>query len=82
MFGFFYPPQVIVNGACSPIGKAAIRAITKARGMELGGAIDSIFVGMDAGEVWIKFLVAKSPIYLITIHNFQFNSPLSSNAIT
>jgi hypothetical protein len=73
-----------VNGACSPIGKAAINAITKARGMELGGAIDSIFVGMDAGEVWIKFLVkmAKSPIYFITIHNFHSNSPLSSNAIT
>ena len=41
-----------MNGACSPIGKAAIAAITKARGMELGGAIDSVCVGMDAGEVW------------------------------
>lgn len=40
-----------MNGACSPIGKAAISAITKARGMELGGAVDSSCVGMDAGEV-------------------------------
>ena len=48
-----------MNGACSPIGKAAIGAITKARGMELGGAIDSVFVGMDAGEVWIKSTIVE-----------------------
>lgn len=40
-----------MNGACTPIGKAAISAITKARGMELAGAVDSVSVGMDAGEV-------------------------------
>lgn len=43
--------QVVVNGACTPVGKAAISAITKARGMELGGAVDTSFIGMDAGEV-------------------------------
>ncbi|KAI5070269.1 hypothetical protein GOP47_0014612 [Adiantum capillus-veneris] len=43
--------KVVVNGACTPLGKAAISAITKARGMEIGGAIDTFHAGMDAGEV-------------------------------
>lgn len=43
--------KVVVNGACSPLGKAAISAVVKARGMELGGAVDSTCVGKDAGEV-------------------------------
>lgn len=43
--------KVVVNGACTPLGKAAISAVTKARGMELGGAVDTSLIGMDAGEV-------------------------------
>ncbi|EFJ31450.1 hypothetical protein SELMODRAFT_168625 [Selaginella moellendorffii] len=43
--------QVIVSGACKDIGKAAIAAISKARGMEVAGAIDTIRVGEDVGEV-------------------------------
>ncbi|MCO5549230.1 hypothetical protein L7F22_002697 [Adiantum nelumboides] len=43
--------QVVVNGASTPLGKAAILAITKSRGMELGGAVDTSFAGVDAGEL-------------------------------
>ncbi|XP_057868606.2 dihydrodipicolinate reductase-like protein CRR1, chloroplastic isoform X1 [Cryptomeria japonica] len=43
--------RVIVNGAGKDIGRAAIAAISKARGMELAGAIDPLLVGMDAGEI-------------------------------
>jgi NADPH:quinone reductase-like Zn-dependent oxidoreductase len=43
--------QVVVNGAASDVGKAAIVAIHKARGMEVAGAVDTKFEGKDAGEV-------------------------------
>lgn len=43
--------KVVVNGAGSDLGKAAVAAIHKARGMELAGAVDSKFQGQDAGEV-------------------------------
>eukprot|EP00249_Psilotum_nudum_P006291 c19616_g1_i1 orf=89-1018(+) len=43
--------KVVVNGACKEVGKAAIAAVTKARGMQLAGAVDTVFVGKDAGEV-------------------------------
>ncbi|KAK2653773.1 hypothetical protein Ddye_013629 [Dipteronia dyeriana] len=49
------PPQknikVIINGAAKEIGRAAVIAITKARGMEVAGAVDSRFVGEDIGQV-------------------------------
>ncbi|KAI9161843.1 hypothetical protein LWI28_021226 [Acer negundo] len=49
------PPQknikVIINGAAKEIGRAAVIAITKARGMEVAGAVDSHFVGEDIGQV-------------------------------
>ncbi|XP_077245053.1 dihydrodipicolinate reductase-like protein CRR1, chloroplastic isoform X1 [Tasmannia lanceolata] len=43
--------KVIINGATKEIGKAAIVAVTKARGMEVAGAVDSHLVGQDAGKV-------------------------------
>eukprot|EP01018_Ginkgo_biloba_P020648 Gb_11120 [translate_table: standard] len=43
--------RVIINGAGKDIGRAAIVAVSKARGMELAGAIDSTLVGRDAGEI-------------------------------
>lgn len=43
--------QVVVNGAGSELGRAAIAAVTKARGMQLVGAVDSQFDGQDAGQV-------------------------------
>mmetsp|Transcript_10411 Transcript_10411/g.33644 ORF Transcript_10411/g.33644 Transcript_10411/m.33644 type:complete len:274 (+) Transcript_10411:124-945(+) len=42
---------VIVNGAAGRMGRAAVAAITKARGLELAGAIDVRQVGEDSGEV-------------------------------
>ncbi|KAL8539644.1 hypothetical protein ACS0TY_001307 [Phlomoides rotata] len=49
------PPQtnikVIINGAAKEIGRAAVVAVTKARGMEVAGAIDSYFVGEDIGKI-------------------------------
>ncbi|XP_057769302.1 dihydrodipicolinate reductase-like protein CRR1, chloroplastic [Salvia miltiorrhiza] len=43
--------KVIINGAAKEIGRAAVVAVTKARGMELAGAIDSHLVGEDIGKV-------------------------------
>ena len=42
---------MIINGATKDIGKAAILAVTRARGMEVAGAVDSQFIGQDAGKV-------------------------------
>ena len=55
---------MVVNGAGSEVGKAAIAAIHKARGMQLAGAVDSIFQGKDAGEVMlllcaVSFIIAS-----------------------
>ncbi|KAH7653668.1 Dihydrodipicolinate reductase protein [Dioscorea alata] len=43
--------KVIINGATKDIGKAAILAVTRARGMEVAGAVDSQFIGQDAGKL-------------------------------
>lgn len=43
--------KVIINGAAKIIGKAAIVAVSKARGMEVAGAVDSHLVGEDIGKV-------------------------------
>ncbi|KAG6554447.1 hypothetical protein Mapa_003825 [Marchantia paleacea] len=43
--------KVVVSGAGRELGRAAIVAIQKARGMEVAGAVDVQFVGRDAGEV-------------------------------
>lgn len=43
--------KVVIVGATKEIGRKAIVAVSKARGMELAGAIDSQCVGQDAGEV-------------------------------
>uniref|UniRef100_A0A0F7GZT2 Dihydrodipicolinate reductase-like protein n=1 Tax=Goodyera fumata TaxID=1390594 RepID=A0A0F7GZT2_9ASPA len=49
------PPQsnikVVINGATKTIGRAAIAAVTRARGMEISGAVDNTLVGEDAGKV-------------------------------
>ncbi|XP_022891050.1 dihydrodipicolinate reductase-like protein CRR1, chloroplastic isoform X2 [Olea europaea var. sylvestris] len=51
----FQPSQssikVIINGAAKEIGRAAVLAVTKARGMEVAGAIDSYLIGEDIGKV-------------------------------
>lgn len=43
--------KVIINGAAKEIGRAAVVAVTKARGMEVAGAVDTRFVGEDIGKV-------------------------------
>ncbi|XP_043717064.1 dihydrodipicolinate reductase-like protein CRR1, chloroplastic isoform X2 [Telopea speciosissima] len=43
--------KVVINGAVKEIGKAAVVAVTKARGMEIAGAVDSHLVGEDIGIV-------------------------------
>uniref|UniRef100_A0A0F7H178 Dihydrodipicolinate reductase-like protein n=1 Tax=Monsonia marlothii TaxID=163685 RepID=A0A0F7H178_9ROSI len=43
--------KVIINGAAKEIGRAAVLAVTRARGMELAGAVDTRFVGEDIGQV-------------------------------
>ncbi|KAJ1402513.1 hypothetical protein SESBI_27920 [Sesbania bispinosa] len=43
--------KVVINGAAKEIGRAAIVAVTKARGMEVAGAVDNYHVGEDIGKV-------------------------------
>ncbi|KAI5670136.1 hypothetical protein M9H77_10500 [Catharanthus roseus] len=43
--------KVIINGAAKEIGRAAVLAVTRARGMEIAGAVDSRHVGEDIGKV-------------------------------
>lgn len=43
--------KVVILGATKEIGRTAIVAVSKARGMELAGAIDSQCIGQDAGEI-------------------------------
>ncbi|XP_051142439.1 dihydrodipicolinate reductase-like protein CRR1, chloroplastic [Andrographis paniculata] len=43
--------KVVINGAAKEIGRAAVVAVTKARGMEVAGAVDSYLVGEDIGKV-------------------------------
>ncbi|CAI0404232.1 unnamed protein product [Linum tenue] len=42
--------KVVINGAAKEIGRAAVLAVTKARGMEVAGAVDKQFVGEDIGK--------------------------------
>lgn len=46
--------QVVINGAAKEIGRAAVLAVTKARGMEVAGAIDTQHVGEDIGQVFVR----------------------------
>uniref|UniRef100_A0A2P2LSW2 Uncharacterized protein MANES_06G143900 n=3 Tax=Rhizophora mucronata TaxID=61149 RepID=A0A2P2LSW2_RHIMU len=43
--------KVVINGAAKEIGRAAVVAVTRARGMEVAGAVDTHFVGEDVGQV-------------------------------
>uniref|UniRef100_A0ACD5WTA1 Uncharacterized protein n=1 Tax=Avena sativa TaxID=4498 RepID=A0ACD5WTA1_AVESA len=46
--------KVVIVGATKEIGRVAIAAVSRARGMELAGAIDTQCIGQDAGEVLIS----------------------------
>uniref|UniRef100_A0A0F7H186 Dihydrodipicolinate reductase-like protein n=1 Tax=Pelargonium nanum TaxID=59882 RepID=A0A0F7H186_9ROSI len=43
--------KVVINGAAKEIGRAAVVAITRARGMEVAGAVDTRFLGEDIGQL-------------------------------
>ncbi|CAJ2630081.1 unnamed protein product [Trifolium pratense] len=43
--------KVVINGAAKEIGRAAVLAVTNARGMEVAGAVDTHLVGEDIGQV-------------------------------
>lgn len=47
----------MINGATKEIGKAAIVAVTKARGMEVAGAVDTCHIGEDIGKVFFFFFL-------------------------
>lgn len=49
-----------MNGAAKEIGRAAVIAVTRARGMEVAGAVDSHLVGEDIGKVWFSLI---QPLY-------------------
>lgn len=53
--------KVIINGAAKEIGRAAVVAVTKARGMEVAGAVDSHHVGDDIGLVHLITIVFSGP---------------------
>lgn len=50
----FLGDEVVINGATKEIGRAAVLAVTKARGMEVAGAVDSHFIGEDIGKVFLS----------------------------
>lgn len=62
--------KVIVNGAAKEIGRAAVVAVTKSRGMEVAGAVDSKFVGEDIGNV--------SDSLILPSHSFTHHSKSST----
>lgn len=55
--------QVIINGAAKEIGRAAVIAVTKARGMEVAGAVDSHSVGEDIGKVSLSLSLCLSSLW-------------------
>ncbi|KAI3985437.1 hypothetical protein MKX01_033751 [Papaver californicum] len=54
--------KVVINGATKEIGRAAVLAVTKARGMEVAGAVDSHFFGEDIGKVCAMEEALEIPI--------------------
>lgn len=53
-----------MNGAAKEIGRAAVIAVTRARGMEVAGAVDSHLVGEDIGKVWFSPI---QPLYFTSL---------------
>ena len=43
--------QVVINEAAKEKGRAVVIVVTKARGLEVAGAVDSYFVVEDIGKV-------------------------------
>ena len=58
----------MINGAAKEIGRAAVVAVTKARGMELAGAVDSYHVGQDIGTVFTFLLFPTFLCILVLVY--------------
>lgn len=58
---------MIINGAAKEIGRAAVVAVTKARGMEVAGAVDSYLVGEDIGKVFFVFIFLKNKFQYVCV---------------
>lgn len=54
--------KVIINGAAKEIGRAAVIAVTRARGMEVAGAVDNYCVGEDIGKLCDMETALEIPI--------------------
>jgi len=63
-----YYVQVVIIGATKEIGRTAIVAVSKARGMELAGAIDSQGIGEDAGQVLTVHSMCYFPCTALVSH--------------
>ena len=60
LFNTPFEEQVVINGAAKEIGRAAVAAVTKARGMEVAGAVDTYHVGEDIGKVFVSGVIIFS----------------------
>ncbi|KAG2555244.1 hypothetical protein PVAP13_9KG568200 [Panicum virgatum] len=60
--------KVVIIGATKEIGRTAIVAVSKARGMELAGAIDSQGIGEDAGQVLTVHSMCYFPCTALVSH--------------
>uniref|UniRef100_A0A8I6YKM6 Dihydrodipicolinate reductase n=1 Tax=Hordeum vulgare subsp. vulgare TaxID=112509 RepID=A0A8I6YKM6_HORVV len=54
--------KVVIVGATKEMGRAAIAAMSRARGMELAGAIDTQCIGMDARELSVMDEAPEIPV--------------------
>ncbi|KAE8774034.1 putative dihydrodipicolinate reductase 3, chloroplastic [Hordeum vulgare] len=54
--------KVVIVGAAKEMGRAAIAAVSRARGMELAGAIDTQCIGMDARELSVIDEAPEIPV--------------------
>ncbi|XP_044371818.1 uncharacterized protein [Triticum aestivum] len=54
--------KVVIVGATKKMGRAAVTAVSRARGMVLAGATDTQCIGMDAGQVRACLLTTRSHV--------------------
>lgn len=59
----------MINGATKEIGRAAVVAVTKARGMEVAGAVDTCHTGEDIGKVFAFAVISQTNS---TLSSFSF----------
>ena len=67
---------MIINGAAKEIGRAAVVAVTRARGMEVAGAVDSYCVGEDIGKAVFSTTITAFAFLYMLIYGQKDDSPL------